>query len=434
MDGPEGTPVAAYAAALRKATDGYFGSGADIASAPAGAVVAGGTQVAMAEAMGISPSVFSRWLSGKRVAPLAGLHAIRAFLEARSFTFPDGFWGELDELCGRALFHSGAPASTADRLAYLEAKVPGVLAAHERAAARAQSAERACQVLQKRITEQSQSLLKAQCYIRNMETDVAEQKKRGDLLRTELDVLSEQNRRLLDEKPAHPAMPYYVYIPVPSASALEPVAAARVCAAAGSAPVLAYAGPAAPLGTTLLAPAASPGSWYPDVHPGEPIPQYFEDTEIGPSGYPERSASPRYPDQGHLDLTVLRLREAQRAAVGLHDATGYGTGTADLHYAAAGAAVPTEGCEGLPAGPDALADDEPPVTAPASLPASSARRADDEQAPQPFPEPLPGHTALAPRVERALPAGAAVLASLLCAALLWVAAVVFGKLTDGARK
>ncbi|MFI8449055.1 helix-turn-helix domain-containing protein [Streptomyces erythrochromogenes] len=235
MDGPEGTPVAAYAAALRKATDGYFESGADVTSAPAGVVAAGGTQGAMAEAMGISPSVLSRWLSGKRVAPLAGLHAIKVFLETRSFIVSDELWSELDELCGRALFHDGAPAATADRLAYLEAKLPGVLAAHQRAAARAQRAEDTCQSLQKEITEQRQSLLAARCYIRNMEADAAEQKKQGELLRTELKVLRKQKARLLEERPARPARyarpsaPYSVY-------------------------PLAYARSATRLGTTLLAP------------------------------------------------------------------------------------------------------------------------------------------------------------------------------------
>ncbi|MEU6213111.1 helix-turn-helix transcriptional regulator [Streptomyces sp. NPDC047023] len=407
MNGPE----AAYAAGLVKATDKYFNSSANMTPAPAGAVGARGTQAAMAEGMGISPSVLSRWLSGKRVAPLAGLHAIKAFLEAQSVTFADRFWDELDELCGQAVFTSG---TTADRLAYLEAKLPGLLAAYrrtetraqtaeeaqQRAETRAQTAEDACLVLQAKVAERDQSLLKAQCYIRNTDTDLAQEKMRGDRLQTKCDVQSEQIRRLLAEKHAPPAPSTWPTMPYP----VHP---------------LAYAEAASRLRTTLLVPPAIPGYGYPGAAPfghGEPIPQH------GPTGY--YPAPPRQPGHGRVGLTALGLREVQQGvAAGLHGAKSCNTGPADLHYARAALLIRDR--ERRAADPARVADGEP------APPAPTVRRADAVELPL---ELLPGHTALASRLEPTLPSGAAGSASLLWAALLWVASVLFGKLTGPARR
>ncbi|MFF1344305.1 helix-turn-helix domain-containing protein [Streptomyces sp. NPDC058290] len=157
MGAPEGT--VAYATALRKALDGYLAGG--------------GTQTAIATGLGTSTASVSRYLSGERIAPREKLHAIKAFLEARSLPCPEGVWAELDELCGKAHLASGAAAVQRD---HLKEELARACAEHQRAQwiakqqlhgleqradrltedlrqalARAQLAERTSRILQERV-------------------------------------------------------------------------------------------------------------------------------------------------------------------------------------------------------------------------------------------------------------------------------------------
>ncbi|MCX4546862.1 hypothetical protein [Streptomyces sp. NBC_01565] len=197
MKGPVGPAAAAYAAKLSWAVKRHTATG--------------GTQSKMAESIHIAASTLSRYMSGERLAPRETLHAIRAFLEAQSplLSFPEGFWEELDVLCGEAHRASETPSV---KVAYLEGELGR---AEERlrdlerergeALARAQGAENARVFLQARVTEQDRSLRTARDYIQRIEAELAKYKERADLLEREVDVLREQNRRLIEAAPAVPA-------------------------------------------------------------------------------------------------------------------------------------------------------------------------------------------------------------------------------------
>ncbi len=275
MGAPEGTAAYAYATALRKALDGYLAGG--------------GTQAAIAKALSTSTASVSRYLSGERIAPREKLHALKAYLEAQCLPFPDGVWAELDELCGKAHLASGAAAVQRDHLKEelaracaehqraqwiakqqlhgLEQRADRLTEDLRRALARAQLAERTSRILQERVTVQDRSMRKAGDYIRTIEGELAQQKEQAGPLLTEVGVLREQNRRLVEEKPAvaapapqlsHPHTPHYVYIPLPPSPTLETAAATAEPVEAANPPQWVppqeppNAGPAGPYATAPL--------------------------------------------------------------------------------------------------------------------------------------------------------------------------------------
>ncbi|MCX4529922.1 hypothetical protein OG982_30245 [Streptomyces sp. NBC_01551] len=236
MERPVGPAAAAYAGKLRWAVKRHTATG--------------GTQSKMAESIHIAASTLSRYMSGNRLAPHESLHAIRAYIEAQSplLSFPEGFWEELDVLCDAA--HRASEAPTVKKVAYLteelrraeerlrdlERQAGDLAGERDQALARAQGAqgaERARLFLQSRVTEQDQSLRTARDYIRRIEAELAEYRERADLLQQEVDVLREQNRRLIEAEPAVPApstqvsQPGHVYAPEHAHPAPQP----------GSAPV-----------------------------------------------------------------------------------------------------------------------------------------------------------------------------------------------------
>ncbi|KOU69767.1 hypothetical protein ADK61_36615 [Streptomyces sp. XY66] len=116
MGAREGKAVSAYAAALRKALDGYLAGG--------------GTQKDLAKAIGTSPTSVTRHLQGKRITPRKQLRAIKAFLEAQGFPCPDEVWAELEDLCGQAHLASDCPIVQRD---HLEEELARACAEHQRA-------------------------------------------------------------------------------------------------------------------------------------------------------------------------------------------------------------------------------------------------------------------------------------------------------------
>ncbi|MFF9011029.1 hypothetical protein ACF087_35290 [Streptomyces goshikiensis] len=204
MEGPDGPAAAAYAAGLRWAVKRHTATG--------------GTQIKMAKNIPISASSLSRYMSGQRLAPRKTLHAIKAYIEAQSpsLSFPDGFWEKLDGLCGKA--HLASKSATVkvayllaeleraeERLRDLESQAGRLGAELGEALARAQGAEKARLFLQTRLTAQDRSLRTARDYIQRIEAELAEHRERAGLLQQEVDVLREQNRRLIEAEPPVPA-------------------------------------------------------------------------------------------------------------------------------------------------------------------------------------------------------------------------------------
>ncbi|MFE9482879.1 hypothetical protein ACFYNM_30240 [Streptomyces spororaveus] len=251
MGAPEGKAAYAYAAALRKALDGYLAGG--------------GTQKDLARAIGTSPTSVTRHLKGRRITPRKQLRAIKAYLQAQGVPCPDEVWAELEELCDQAHLASKSPAVQRDHLA---GELARVCAEHQRARwiaekqlhgleqradrlaedlrqalTRARSAERTRRILQERVTVQDRSLRKAGDYAHTIEDELAREKKQSGLLRREADVLREQNSRLLEEKPAVAAPAtqpghahtQYIYIPVPGL-AVETVPTTAEAGSAASSP------------------------------------------------------------------------------------------------------------------------------------------------------------------------------------------------------
>ncbi|MEU9165656.1 hypothetical protein AB0D29_35945 [Streptomyces sp. NPDC048424] len=398
MGAPEGTDAYTYATALRKALDGYLAGG--------------GTQAAIAKALSTSTASVSRYLSGERIAPREKLHALKAYLEAQSLPFPDGVWAELDELCGKAHLASGAAAVQRD---HLKEELARACAEHQRAQwsakqqlhgleqradrltedlrqalARAQSAERTRRILQERVTVQDRSLRKAGDYIRSIEGELAQQKEQTGPLLTEVGVLREQNRRLVEEKPAvaapatqlsHPATPQYVYVTLPPSPTLETAAATAEPVEAASPPQWVTpqerpdAGPAEPYGTAPLPQQDQCdyepygyGYWTPDQPTYDAL---FAGTQPAPHGYQEDATTGTY-----------RPHDAYGYAYEAWAAAPYDTG-----------AYGAWGLEQWAAGPlPATVDGEPSLHTPAAPPAPLPHR-EDEEARQPDRAARPDRTA-----------------------------------------
>ncbi|MGW6973757.1 hypothetical protein [Streptomyces sp. NPDC054952] len=202
MERPVGPAAAAYAAALRTAVKRYTDTGR--------------TQGALAKKMHISESSLSRYLTGNRLAPPKILPALKTCLEARSLSFPDGFWEKLDGLCAKAHLAIGTPTARVlqlqeelrraeqrlDELDHEAARLTGELG---QTLVRAQNAEGARLFLQAHVNEQDRSLREAQNYIHRIDAELAEYKERAAQLVREVEVLREQNRRLIEAEPAVPA-------------------------------------------------------------------------------------------------------------------------------------------------------------------------------------------------------------------------------------
>ncbi|MFJ4778070.1 helix-turn-helix domain-containing protein [Streptomyces sp. NPDC088762] len=320
MGAPEGTAAHAYATALRKALDGYLAGG--------------GTQKALGTGTGITASSLSRYLSGDRIAPREKLHAIKAFLEAQSFPCPDGVWDELDELCGKAHLASGAAAVQRD---HLKEELTRAWAEHlrfqgiaeeqlqglqreagrlseelELALFRTRSTQAAHTILRKRLTVESRNLLRAQRYNHGIEAELAHQKEQAGLLGQEVGVLRDQNRRLVEEKPAvaapatqlsHACTPQYVYIPLAPAPAAETVTAAPEVTETATFPqwqTLPQEFPVLGADDLYGTPLHQQDhydywNWTFDVRPyGEPDPCGAPDTLLAPTGYQEYAAPHPY--------------------------------------------------------------------------------------------------------------------------------------------
>ncbi|MCX5174024.1 helix-turn-helix domain-containing protein [Streptomyces virginiae] len=356
MGAPEGAAAYAYAAALRKALDGYL--------------TGGGTQKALSTGTGIKASSLSRYLSGERITPRAKLHAIKAYLETQSVPCPDEVWAELDELCGTAHLASGAAAVQRD---YLKEELARACGEHQRAQwtaekqlhglqqradrlaedlwqalARAQRAERTRRILQERVTVQDQGLRKAGDYARSIDDELAQQKNQSGLLRTELGVLREQNRRLLEEKPAvaapatqlsHVPTPQYIYIPVPGL-AVETVPATAEATGAASSPQWQILPPEPPdarppewYGTTPVHEedqygyeAYGSGYWPPDQLTYDALFAYdTAGTQPAPHGYHDDTPTRPYPQH---DAYVYEPWADAPYATSAYDVWGYDGSTA----------------------------------------------------------------------------------------------------------
>ncbi|WP_328966225.1 hypothetical protein [Streptomyces virginiae] len=250
MGAPEGKVAYVYAAALRKALDGYLAGG--------------GTQKDLARAIGTSPTSVTRHLKGRRITPRKQLRAIKAYLQAQGVPCPDEVWAELEELCDQAHLASKSPAVQRDHLAeelarvcaeyqrarwIAEKQLHGLEQRSDRLAedlrqalTRAQQAERTRRILQERVTVQDRSLRKAGDYAHTIEDELAREKKQTGLLRKETDVLREQNRRLIEERPAvaapatqlDHAHTRYIYIPVPGLAVETAPTTAEASSAASS--------------------------------------------------------------------------------------------------------------------------------------------------------------------------------------------------------
>ncbi|KOU42639.1 hypothetical protein ADK53_07515 [Streptomyces sp. WM6373] len=332
MGAREGKAVSAYAAALRKALDGYLAGG--------------GTQKDLAKAIGTSPTSVTRHLQGKRITPRKQLRAIKAFLEAQGFPCPDEVWAELEDLCGQAHLASDCPIVQRD---HLEEELARACAEHQRARwdaeqqhglqqradrlaedlrqaqASAQRAERTRRILQERVSVQDQKLLKATCYIHNVEAELAHHKEQAGLLNTENAVLREQNRRLVEEQTAVPA-PQYIYIPLQPSPVVQAAATARVTGAAAllqgqvSLHGLAVAGAVAPYGTGPLHEQDQYGYGYrttPEQHPYNAMPYDTAGTQAAPHGYQDDATTRSYPQQ---DAYVWEAWAAAPHATSSYDA------------------------------------------------------------------------------------------------------------------
>ncbi|WP_405787237.1 hypothetical protein OG753_04235 [Streptomyces sp. NBC_00029] len=441
MGGAGETAEEAYAAALREAVKDYIASG--------------GTKVALAKATGVEKSSLSRYLSGQRVAPRKAMNAIRAHLERESFTFPDGFWENLDELCGKAHLackqvrqleeekerlaracaeHERARRTAEGRQHRLE-RVVGRLAENLRQArGREGSAEGVRLNLQTRVAVQDRSLRKAGDYIRGIETELEEQKAQTGGLEGKVAKLQEQNRRLVEENAAIAALPtqvsepQYVYITLPHRAEPVPMAATVPAAAA----VLPWSAPAPVL------PQAWPPAHCPQQPTSSPDP-YGQTPGLPPAGYIEDTAwtdTPAHTSTGHDAYGGYGGYGYN--GYGGYDYGGYshnnyggpdhhGGYPADAGYAEAWDAivlglhttadVPDGTGEQPYSGADPVADAEPP-----GLPAAADRPDDAEAAPQEIAEGLWNEVGPQPRLHPTPPPTAIVLAALLWAALISVIA------------
>ncbi|MFF3087682.1 hypothetical protein ACFVRB_21915 [Streptomyces nojiriensis] len=403
MGAPEGTVAYAYATALRKALDDYL--------------TGGGTQTKLAKALSTSKASVTRYLNGDRIAPRRQLHAIKAFLEAQGLPCPVEVWAELDELCGRAHLANGAAAVQRD---HLKEELARACAEHQRAQwtaekrlhglrqradrlsedlrqalARAQLAERTSRILQERVTVQDRSLRKAGDFVRGIEDELAQQKKQAGLLGTENGVLREQNRRLLEEKPAvaapatqlsHVPTPQYIYIPVPGPAVETVPATAEPTGAASSPqwqvlpPEVPDAGPAELYRTTPLHEedqygyeAYGSGYWPPDPPAYDTVFAYdVAGTQPAPHHYQGDATACPYPQHDPY-VYGYEARAAAPYSTDTHDAWGY-----EERTAAGSLPAPVEG--------------EPSLRAPATPPAPLPHQ-DDENAQRPARASRPNHTA-----------------------------------------
>ncbi|MER6433220.1 helix-turn-helix domain-containing protein [Streptomyces sp900105245] len=404
VGGAEGTAAYRYAARLRDGVEIYRVGG-------------GGTQKKIAAATGISAATLSRYLSGERIAPPERLRAIRAYLEAQPVDFPNGFWDEVEELCGKAHRASGSPSvqrvQLAEDLARAEADLArakekldraeeqlaqargehqqaqqiaeGRLHALERrlrrlteqlrkALVRARNTERARKYLEKRLAEQDQSLRQAQDYARRIEAELAQQKEQAERLVKEVGVLREQNRRLIEEGSAVPApstqvsgyTPQHVSVPVQpgleTAAAAEPVEAASPPQGQVAWPDLPYE----PYGTTYLLQQDHLNygyeyGTYDERTYAELLAGSLADTQLVAAGYPQAATLDPYPS---------------------YDASGYDLWASDPMHSAWGS-------EGQLASPlSAVTYDDPllstptvPLTPPAHQEAEESRHGAEETSP-----------------------------------------------------
>ncbi|WP_328868605.1 hypothetical protein [Streptomyces sp. NBC_00304] len=193
----EGAPVpaAAYAAALREAVGGF--------------TARGGTQRTIASAAHVAPATLSRYLSGERVAPRGFLQSLRSFLVEQGQPLDVETYARLDGLCGMAHAASGSPAvqllQLRDEIARLGEEQGR---AHHIAETRLAELEAQTSLLARqlhealdRVEKQNESLRHAQDYTHQIEAELAEQQEQARLLRQEVSVLREQNRRLVEEQP-----------------------------------------------------------------------------------------------------------------------------------------------------------------------------------------------------------------------------------------
>ncbi|MFH8894215.1 hypothetical protein [Streptomyces sp. NPDC017949] len=400
MEGPVGPAAAAYAAALRTAVKRYTDTGR--------------TQGALAKKMHISASSLSRYLSGHRLAPPKILHAMKTYLEAQTLSFPDGFWEELDVLCAGA--HQAAETPTAkvvqlreelrraeQRLDELERRAGHLAGEVEQALVRAQGAEAARLFLQTRVTEQDRSLRKARDYIHRIEAELAEYKDRAAQHVREVEVLREQNLRLIEAEPAVPA-------PATQLSyAGDSYTPDYAPPAFGSSPADGYQWPPPPRVLLDFGPAEQPcaaypgqGSWgcrhWPPCAPARHEPFPYDPAAILP-GYLDQGTTSPYPS---------------------HD-EGYDTWALDLsRYAGRTAA----------AGPHPPADKKPPPAAP---PTPSAHQDDkEEEELQPMASTRRSHAAPPRPKDLLLPDVAFLLLTVLITSLLYAVAVISGKITTAA--
>ncbi|WP_299542454.1 hypothetical protein [uncultured Streptomyces sp.] len=209
MDGTEngGVPAKAYAGALREAVAGYL--------------AAGGTQRAIANAVPVAYSTVSRYLSGDRILSAADLPKLRAFLAGQGHPMDDQAYGRLEDLCRAAHTASGSPATQlaqlqtdlarlkdehstaltelgdqAARLTELEDQAARLTELEDQTARLTGQLEQALDQIEK----QNRNLEHAQGYTRQIEAELADQQEQARLLRGEVDVLREQNRRLIEEQ------------------------------------------------------------------------------------------------------------------------------------------------------------------------------------------------------------------------------------------
>jgi ABC-type transporter Mla subunit MlaD len=186
----------------------------------AGYLATGGTQRAIARAISYEFSSVSRYLSGERVLPAKDLPVLRSFLTEQGHPLDDHVTDRLEELCRAAHAASGSPAVQLEQTRYdlarlteafsraqavLEGQAARLAELEEQAARLSDLKDKAARLTgqlaeaSERIEKQNQSLDHARGYIQQTEAELTEQRKQTHTLRREVEVLREQNRRLIEE-------------------------------------------------------------------------------------------------------------------------------------------------------------------------------------------------------------------------------------------